>query len=79
MAAPFKCPRCRKPPIRYVEHLAEFTHTRDADMMGKPESEGINSEGYATHVTARCACGHVWRLRGVLHMGNVEERFGILP
>lgn len=79
MKAPFRCPKCRKPPIRYVEYLSGFRHTRDADSNGKPEKEGINSEGDSDHVTAHCGCGHAWKLRGLRHMGQVEERFGIPP
>lgn len=74
-----RCPKCRNPPRRYVEHMSEFTHTRDADETGRPDIEGINADGNPTHVTAHCACGHQWRLRGIIHMGQVEEMFGIAP
>lgn len=74
---PWRCSDCRKPPIRFIEH-GNITHTREVDpKTGELEREGINKEGNITHVTAHCRCGNVWRLRGVVHMGEVEERFGI--
>lgn len=74
----WRCGKCGRPPAKYVEY-GEISHTRWADEAGKPEAEGTNSEGYSTRVEASCTCGHSWRLRGITHMGQVEERFGIMP
>ncbi len=60
-----RCPRCRKPPVRYVEWWDGFTMSFDT-RAGVPESEGYKHDGYPSgKVVAECACGHEWRVRGV--------------
>lgn len=75
---PWRRGKCGRPPAKYVE-CGEIFHTRWADETGKPEVEGANSEGYSTRVEAACTCGHSWRLRGITHMGQVEELVWIMP
>lgn len=79
MSAP-RCPKCGKPPSRYIERQQGFCSIFLAQSDGSPEHEGTNHDGLPDGVVAECGlCEHRWTLRGMLHIDQVRERFPVAP
>jgi hypothetical protein len=67
-----RCPKCRNPPIEYIELLVCMTTFEAGDCTRS--REGYSEQGDIFGVDARCACGHRWRLRGVATMDSLTKR-----
>lgn len=67
---PLLCPKCGHHPTSYTEASEAFT-TFQANDNGAPETEGNHHHGLITGVTANCACGNRWRLRGITQITDV--------
>lgn len=62
------CPKCGAPPEALDEVWSSRVLSFDYRTGERAEEGWTTSEGNPTKVIARCACGHCWRLRGVLQI-----------
>ena len=67
-----RCPSCGGAPERYVE-LGTQTLSFEA-RLGQRAEEGFHNSGDILSVSAVCACGHRWKLRGVRQITDLDER-----
>ena len=61
------CPRCRKAAVELIEvyrDAAIYFCTDDSGLWDGRDGV-LEPPETISHVEARCACGHQWRLRGV--------------
>ncbi len=72
MPKKIRCPKCKRPPIYYEEHMHEVL-TWDADMDGTPTRAGSNNPGEPMYVCAVCNCGYSWRVKGVTQIIELRK------
>ena len=69
-----RCPKCKKPAVRFIEYWRDHSITFGTEQDGDPESEGILEPGAPYCVHGQCgSCGHEWRLRGVVQIRDCYE------
>lgn len=71
-----RCPKCHQRPIEYIELWRDHTMRFGVDEEGRPNEEGNLHDGAPYCVEAECACGHRWRLKGILQITDLE---GLTP
>jgi hypothetical protein len=70
-----RCPKCGKAPTQYIEYWAGFCISFDVTPEGLPEEEGwMTNDGNPYRVSAKCQCGHIWNLRGVLQITDLRNK-----
>ena len=67
-----RCPRCRKTPTEAIEHGRWSSSWAISDDGKLRDTEGYHEAGDYTHVTAKCSCGHRWRVRGVMQITGLD-------
>lgn len=66
-----RCPVCKQPARLFIEHTEVYTEF-SSPRPGERTWEGYHSDGYPTHVSARCENEHHWRLRGVKQITDID-------
>ena len=70
-----RCPKCRKSPEVFVEHWSEHRVSYSVDNNGLPDiCECWEHEGDPYYVSARCECGHDWKIRGVRQIRELNSK-----
>lgn len=67
------CPRCRKKPVRYREHMTAEIRRYEADPDGRPGERAGAIDPMPEIVVAVCVCGHEWCPRGVHRIQDLRE------
>ena len=68
-----RCSKCRRPPVRLIEHGRWSTSWSLTDDGTERDDEGYHEAGDYTHVTAVCRCGHRWRIRGAIQITCIDR------
>ena len=70
------CGQCKKPPSELVEVWtgAAIYYSVTESGLWDGRDGMVEPPERISHVEARCACGHEWRLRGVSQIGDILDR-----
>lgn len=66
-----RCGECGLEPFELIE-IVEVESGYDVQR-GKRSAEAYHNPGSIIRVVARCACGHHWRLRGVVTVDGLSK------
>lgn len=67
-----KCPKCKKTPYQIIEVAYNYL---EWDIRNGKIYSGESSPGDIIYCVAFCSCGHEWRLRKLLHVRQIDEKF----